>query len=200
MSQSRSTAPKRAPRASSASAISSATDDLPALYTPVISTPSPSPPDMPATTAHPPHYRPLAGRSIGSSWSSREVELDISLRQLVEDVAGVGQCPSDPHLRAWCLSVSRPRFHRGRAPLARVSTGTTPAGRGGVSGRRSQRCCLLVRWLCRRPRVLSDCGRVGVGRRGLRGRRDSRPACPRGGRWPPVPPPGRQARRSRWLG
>jgi MFS family permease len=93
--------------------------------------------------------------------------------------------------------VSRARPHRA---TSRPERGTTPAARGGGSGRQSRRCCLLVRWLCGRPRLLSDCGRVGVaGRRGSRGKRDSRPACPRGGRRPPVPPPGRRARRPRWL-
>src|SRR6516225_3074641 len=76
-----------------------------------------------------------------------------------------------------------------------------PVGRGGVSGTRSRRCCPPARWLCRRPRAPFDCGPAGAaGRRGSHGRRDSRPACPRDGRRPPVPPPGRQARRPRWRG
>ena len=42
--------------------------------------------------AHPHHDSPLAGQRIG--WvvdRAAEAELDVSLRQLVEDVAGVGQ-------------------------------------------------------------------------------------------------------------
>jgi hypothetical protein len=63
------------------------------------------------------------------------------------------------------------RRQSGSVPLARGFEGTTPAGRGGVSGRRSRRCCLLVRWLCRRPRVLSDC--CGIKVRGTDGRHAS---------------------------
>ena len=44
------------------------------------------------------------------------------------------------------------------------------------------------------PRVTRGCGRGGAaGRRGWRGRRGGRPACPREGRWPPVPLPGRRS-------
>jgi hypothetical protein len=49
----------------------------------------------------------------------------------------------------------------------------TPAGRGGVSGRRSRRCCPPARWLCRTPRVTSECGPAGAGRHGSHGRRDT---------------------------
>src|SRR4029450_8334001 len=84
-------------------------------------------------------------------------------------------------------------------PVARSHRkGTTPAGRGGVSGRRSRRWCPPTPWVCRTPRAPSECSPAGAaGRRGSHGRRDSRPTCPQDGRRPPVLPRGRQARRPR---
>ena len=83
------------------------------------------------------------------------------------------------------LGIER-QYARGRAPLCTgFRTGATRAGRGGVSGRRSRRCCPPARWLCRTQRATSDCGPAGVGgRRGSHGRRDSRPTCPQDGRRP----------------
>src|SRR5437870_5842387 len=78
--------------------------------------------------------------------------------------------------------------------LLPICVGATAVGRGGWSGRRSQRCCPPGRWLSRRPCAIADCGpAVAVGRRGWPGSRDIRPTCAQGGRRPPVPPPGRRA-------
>ena len=42
--------------------------------------------------------------------------------------------------------------------LLPICVGATAVGRGGWSGRRSQRCCPPGRWLSRRPCAIPDCG------------------------------------------
>jgi hypothetical protein len=91
------------------------------------------------------HRRCSRARRMPSSQDRLEGELD-----LVRTPWPARRIPSGP--AAACAG-----FRSGFA-------GATAAGRGGLSGRRSRRCCPPARWLCRTPRATADCGPAGGAR------------------------------------